>query len=122
MTKYPSPAFRRLITAMLLIAAGLLLPAAASAVPSYCTCPASATSSLWGELKQNTCSNLDSNLYANLRSWANGQCGEQCGACFYSYTTHYPSCTITPDGFYTQAGTLTYACGVYSGPPCPDCL
>ena len=121
MTKPSSPASRHLLAAMFLVAAVLSLPVAASAVPSYCTCPSSATSSLWGELKQNTCSNLDSNLYSNLRSWADGQCGS-CGACFYSYSTQYPSCTITPDGFYTQAGTLTYACGYYSGPPCPECF
>lgn len=121
MTKpVPSPA-RHLLAAVLLVAAGILLPAMASAVPSYCGCPSSANQSLWGELKQNTCSNLESNLYANLRSWATGQCGE-CGACFYSYTTHYPSCTITSDGFYTQAGTLKYACGIYVGPPCPECV
>jgi len=75
-----------------------------------CSCPYQATSSLWGELKQNTCGNLESNLHSNLTSWANGQCGA-CGACFYSYTTQYPSCTITSDGFYTQAATLAYACG-----------
>jgi hypothetical protein len=93
----------------------ILLPGVAAAIPSYCDCPSQATNSLYGELKQNTCTNLESNLYSNLRSWANGQCGE-CGACFYSYTTCYPSCTVTPDGYYTQAGTLTYACGIYVGP------
>jgi hypothetical protein len=111
-----SQSARYLKTIMLLLSVGILLPAAASAIPSYCDCPSSATQSLWGELKQNTCSNLENNLYSNLRSWANGQCGEECGACFYSYTTDYPSCTITSDGFYTQAGTLTYACGIYTGP------
>jgi hypothetical protein len=121
MTKRISCPARHLIVAVFSFAFGILLSTAASAVPSYCDCPPSATQSVWGELKQNTCSNLESNLYANLRSWANAQCGE-CGACFYSYTTHYPSCTITSDGFYTQAGTLAYACGVYVGPPCPECV
>ncbi|HEX6898465.1 MAG TPA: hypothetical protein VF789_02085 [Thermoanaerobaculia bacterium] len=95
----------------------LLLPAVASAEPSYCTCPSQATNYLSGELTQNTCSNLETNLYSNLRSWANGVlCDDPCGACFYSYTTHYPSCTTTSDGRYIQAGTLWYACGQYVGP------
>ena len=108
---------RNLSTITVLLAAAILLPSVAAAVPSYCDCPPSANQSVWGELKQNTCTNLDTNLYLNLRSYANGQCSSGgCGACFYSYSTDYPSCTITSDGFYTQSGTLTYACGFSVGP------
>jgi hypothetical protein len=103
--------------ATMLLFAWILLPGAASALPSYCSCPYEATSSQGGSLSQNTCESLESNLNSNLRSVANSYCGT-CGACIYSYTTDYPSCTVI-NGFYTQAATLTYACGIYTGPD-PD--
>ena len=102
-------------TATMLLLAWILFPGAASAVPSYCYCPDEATSSQGGSLSANTCENLESHLYSNLRSVANAYCEEKCGACFYSYTTYYPNCTFIK-GFYTQSGTLTYACGIYMGP------
>ena len=104
-----SPRFRCLAATILLLS-WVLLPSAASAIPPDCGCPAQATSSLWGELTQNTCVNLETNLYNNLRSWAHSLCDE-CEACFYSYTTHYPTCSTNPSGNYIQAGTLYYACG-----------
>jgi hypothetical protein len=115
MTK-PIPEFLRRGWALtLLLVVAILCPTAAFAVPSYCECPDQATSTQGGSLSQNTCWNLEENLYGNLRSVANSYCG-RCGACFYSYTTEYPSCTMTGDGFYIQSGTLTYACGIYTGP------
>ena len=111
----PISEFSRPRALALLLFAAILFPGAASADRSHCDCPAEATSSQGGSLRQGTCWNLEEYLYGNLRSVANSYCG-QCGACFYSYTTEYPSCTVDEDGFYIQSGTLTYACGIYVGP------
>ena len=114
MTKAISSLPLRWWAVTMLLFAWILFPDTASAGPSYCYCPDEATSSQGGTLSQNTCDNLESNLYSNLRSVASSYCGK-CEACFYSYTTYYPSCTVI-NGFYTQSGTLTYACGIYMGP------
>ena len=114
MTKTISALLLRWQAVAMLLFVWVLLPGAASAAPSYCSCPDEATSSQGGSLGQNTCEGLESNLNSNLRSAGDSYCG-RCGACIYSYTTDYPSCTFI-NGFYTQSGTLTYACGIYTGP------
>ncbi len=109
MTK-PISAPRLCFAVTILLFAWILFPGTASALPSYCDCPPAATSSVGGTLNQMTCANLETNLYSNLRSYAASFCGS-CGACFYSgYTTYYPSCYYS-DGWYSQSGTLPYACG-----------
>jgi hypothetical protein len=94
---------------VLVIAA--LLPAAAQAVPGGCLCPAGSWSLMSGTIGQNTCTNLESNLLSNLQSFANSNCSPD-GACFGSYTTQYPACTISTDDpyMYIQSGTLQYKC------------
>ena len=92
------------------LACATFLPAAAQAIPTEgCYCPNGAWRLMTSTSYGYPCMDMDSQLRDSLAYFADSACPEN-GACFGTYTTQYPACTMNSEGFYIQTGTLKYKC------------